>query len=146
MTIPPLDATFPLQAAPIEAERLPLNGANPTPLLLALVKQALALVRSSEAWKKGSSYGQQDPMVGGPVQTLYCPSDMEGRLKKCGWHARLSDHPSKEAGLSFEDFYDGLGSESHTINEGEYIHDVIEVKKIDELIKGRAEIWKNSCE
>ena len=115
MTIPPLDATYPLHAAPLPASRLPAQGSEQTPaLLIALVKQALHLIRSTEAWKKGKQFCPDDPLTGGKVQALYCPSDMEGRLKKCGWHARLSRHKPSLTGLSFEDMFEGLGTDRHT--------------------------------
>lgn len=147
MTIPPLDATYPFCAQTLPAEGLPTStgsGGDVTPLLVALVKQSLNLVRSSSAWKKGKQFGQADPKLGGKVQALYCPSAMEGRLKKCGWHARLSKHNPSSSGLSFEDLYDGLGTEDHTLNEAGYISDILEALKIDTILPGRAEVWRNS--
>lgn len=146
MTIPTL-LDYPLHAAPIAEERLPLRGADPAPLLLALVKQSFELIRSSEAWRKGKAYGSPDePLKGGKILTLSCPSDMEGRLKKCAWHARFSQHKPEECKLDFDEFFDGLGSEDHTPNEGEYVPDIVETLKIDTIVPGRAEIWRNSCE
>lgn len=147
MTIPPLDLQYPLCAESLPGERLPAPGADATPLLLALVRQAFSLIRSSQAWKKGKTFGQKDdPGQGGSVQSLYCPSDMDGRLKKCAWHARHSRHNPADSGLSFEDLHDGLGTDQHTLNEAEYIHDIIETIRIAEVIPGRAEVWRNSCE
>ncbi|PWN28170.1 hypothetical protein BDZ90DRAFT_259992 [Jaminaea rosea] len=144
MTIPPLDPTYPLCASTVPAEGLPSSADAATPLLIALVKQSLNLVRSSQAWKKGKQFGKEDQKEGGKVQALYCPSDMEGRLKKCGWHARLSKHNPVEGGLSFTDLYDGLGTEDHTLNEKGYISDILESLQVGVVIPGRAEVWRNS--
>ncbi|CAO1615805.1 unnamed protein product [Parajaminaea phylloscopi] len=145
MTVPPLDHQYPLCAQPLPAERLPVPGADPTPFLLALVRQAFALVRSADAWKAGKEFGVKgDPKQGGSVQSLSCPSDMAGRLKKCGWHARHSRHNRSDGGLGFEDFFDGLGTDQHTPNEAGYIPDLIETVKIATVIPHRAEIWRNS--
>lgn len=146
MTIPHLDALHPLCASPLSKEKVASSEANPTPLVLALVRQALQLVRSSEAWKRGKEYGSSAPRKGGKVLSLYCPSDMSGRLSKCAWHARLSRHNARDCGLDFADFYDGLGTDQHTTNEGQYIPGIIETKKVSSMVAGTAEIWRNSCE
>lgn len=145
MTIPPLDAVYPLQAAPLPEDRLPSTEADPTPLLLALVKQAFSLVRSSDGWKRGKKYGEEDAAKGGSVQYLSCPSDMSGRLKKCAWHARFSQHKPADSGLSFEDMFEGLGTDDHALKEKEYIHDIICVKNVCTVVPGKAHVWHNSC-
>lgn len=147
MTIPPLDHQFPLCAKSLPPDRLPAPGADATPLFLALVRQAFSLVRSSQAWKRGKVFGEKDdPKQGGPVQSLYCPSDMNGRLKKCGWHARLSRHNPSRSGLTFEDFYEGFGTDQHTLSEAAYIPDIIQSTRVTTVIQQRAEIWRNSCD
>lgn len=146
MPIPTLDARYPLCALPLGAEKLPLEAPDATVLLQALVRQAMYLVRSSQGWERGKLYGTADARQGGRVQSLHCPSGMDGRLSKCAWHARLSKHVYDDAGLSFDDFFRGLGSSQHTTNESQYIPDLTEAKRIAAIVPGRAEVWQCSCE